>query len=556
MPALTVDNSATATQMASEILGLGFSIDSAFFFGDANSSGTYSGGDTSNPGVLPSDTGVILSTGNTSDFANATGANNQSGSTSTNTGGVNGNAAFDAAAGSSTFDASYLVITFTPEPGQTSLNIEFRFYSEEYNEYVYSNFNDIALVQLDGVTQPISVGTGEISVNSINDAATFNPANGSEANDPNPGNGQFDSSNPNLYIDNSTGTHATEMDGFTVTLSLDIPVTPGLQQTLMIGIADVGDSSWDSSLVIASNQQTGTEDNDPIATDDTGIQTFGANPRTVDILANDSDPNGQPLTITQINGVNVVAGQTVTLNTGETVTLNADGTITLINVPENVGLTSFSYTVSDTDGNTDSAFVTFDAQPICFTPGVLIDTPFGPRPVEHLRAGDQVITRDNGVQVVRWVGRRDVDLASQTQSEKFTPIRIRKGALGPNLPAADMWVSPRHQILIKSPEASLLFGDSEVFCAADHLVNRPGISRDETREDVAYIHLLFDRHEVIRANGLCSESLYPGQIALDGLDDTGRAEVFDLFPELRSQAGFGPAARYVARRREAALLVA
>jgi len=235
MPALNADTNATAVAMASEILGGGFTIDSATYTGAAASSGIYTDGDTTNPDVLPSDTGVILSTGNVASFANATGANNTAGGTSTGTSSADGVGIFDTAAGNNTFDAAYMTIVFTPEPGQTSLNLEFRFYSEEYNEYVYSDFNDIALVQLDGVTQPISVGSGEISVNGINNAGQENPNFGDEANDPNPGNGQFDSANPNLYIDNGDGAYATEMDGFTVTLSLDIPVTPGVQQTLVIG---------------------------------------------------------------------------------------------------------------------------------------------------------------------------------------------------------------------------------------------------------------------------------------------------------------------------------
>ena len=144
MPALNTDTSATAQDMAQLIFGSGFNITGATYSGATGSSATYSGGDASNPNVLPADTGVILSTGNVDSFANATGANNQSGGTSTNTTGGNGVSVFDTAAGGSTFDASYLEVTFTPEPGQTSLNIEFRFYSEEYNEYVYSNFNDIA----------------------------------------------------------------------------------------------------------------------------------------------------------------------------------------------------------------------------------------------------------------------------------------------------------------------------------------------------------------------------------------------------------------------------
>ncbi len=544
MPALNADTTASAVAMASEILGSGFTINSATYTGDANSSATYVDGDTTNPDVLPSDTGVILSTGNVADFANATGANNQNGGTSTNTSGPDGAGPF----GAGTFDAAILEVNFTPEPGQTSLNIEFRFYSEEYNEYVYSNFNDIALVQIDGVTVPISVGSGEISVNGINNAGVTTPANGNQANDPNPGNGVFDSANPNLYIDNTAGTYATEMDGFTVTLSLDIPVTPGVAQDLFIGIADTGDAAWDSSIVIASNNVPDTTDTDPIATDDTGIDTFGTNPKTVDILANDSDPNGQALTITQINGVDVVAGDTVTLNTGQTVTLNANGTVTLVNVGGATGSTSFSYTIADTDGNTDSAFVTFDANPICFCSGTQIETPHGARPVEDLQAGDLVLTRDNGPQPIRWVGARKM-----LANAKAAPIEFAAGSIGN---AKQLLVSPQHRMLATGYLPELYFGTQEVLLTAVHMVNGRDIFQHEPGL-VTYHHIAFDRHEIVTANGVPTESYQPGAYSLPGLDKVAREALFRVFPMLRSNpVAYGPAARFSVRGTQTSLLAA
>ncbi len=547
MPALNTDTSATALNMAQLIFGSGFNITGATYSGATGSSATYSGGDTSNPNVLPADTGVILSTGNVDSFANATGANNQSGGTSTNTTGGNGVSVFDTAAGGSTFDASYLEVTFTPEPGQTSLNIEFRFYSEEYNEYVYSNFNDIALIQLDGVTQPLSVGDGSISVNSINDAGNFTPTNGSEANDPNPGNGQFDSANQNLYIDNSTGTHATEMDGFTVTLSYDIPVVPGTSYTLLIGIADVGDSAWDSSLVIASNTSAGI-DEDPIATDDTGIELNGDYEMVVDVLANDSDPTGQALTITEINGVSVSANDTITLASGQTVTLNANGTITIDNDVLNYGTNSFSYTVSDIDGNTDSAFVTFDATPVCFTPGAMIETIRGPVAIEQIKQGDLVITHDNGPRPVRWIGKRTM-LASQMHA----PIRFAAGVLGN---ATSFTLSPQHRVLVRDYRAQLYFGEEEVLVPARFLVNGSTITQAAPGE-VTYLHLLFDRHEIITADGVASESYHPGQYSLNELEGRAREELFSVFPELRCDPRtYGASARLSLKRHQSALLAA
>ncbi|MEL6679979.1 MAG: choice-of-anchor L domain-containing protein, partial [Pseudomonadota bacterium] len=346
MSSLNVNTGATATAMAQDILGPGFTIDSATYTGNNFASGTYDGytdASLGTAGVLPSQQGVILSTGFAQTFSNNTGANNQVGNRSGNTGGPENDPDFNAAAGGFTDDAAFLVIEYTPNAGQTSLNLEFRFYSEEYNEYVYSNFNDVALVQIDGVSVPISAGDGSISVNSINDAATSNPAFGNQNADPDPSNGVFDSSNPNLYIDNTDGSFETEFDGFTVTLSLDIPVTPGVQQELKIGIADKGDNAFDSALLIASNAQAGGTDNDPIAIDD-AFAVNGAAPTTFDLLANDSDPNAQTLTITEVNGVAVTAGSVLVLPSGERITVNGDGTITVERNGAPVGNKVFTYT--------------------------------------------------------------------------------------------------------------------------------------------------------------------------------------------------------------------
>lgn len=551
MTALTANTSASALAMATEIFGTGFIINTATYSGDNNSSGTFTNGNTTNPNVLPSDSGVVLSTGNVSAFGNATGANNQGGGTGTNQlNGIDGDADFDTAAGGATFDAAFLEVNFTPLPGQTSLNIEFRFYSEEYNEYVYSNFNDVALIMIDGVQVPISVGSGDISVNSINNAGANNPQFGNQNNDPNPGNGTFDSSNPNLFIDNTNGAFDTEMDGFTVTLSLDIPVTPGVAQTLKIGIADKGDTAYDSALVIASNTNAPGMDPDPIATDDTGFQTWGTNPRNVDLLANDIEPDGQTLTITQINGQAAVVGSPITLNNGDTVTLLADGTIDIVNTSGGTeGTSSFSYTVSDPDGNTDSAFVTYDTQAPCFTPGTLIDTPYGQRAIETLQIGDLVLTRDGGPKPLRWIGKQRVAL--HDCNAHLRPILIRKDAFGPGCPAQDMRVSPQHRMLLGDTQTQLLFGMEEALAPAKSLINHSTVLVDHGAASVTYMHLLFDEHQIILADDAATESLFPGDQALGAFSDQSRAEVFELFPELRAMPQtFGATARTVLRAYE------
>lgn len=182
---------------------------------------------------------------------------------------------------------------------------------------------------------------------------------------------------------------------------------------------------------------------------------------------------------------------------------------------------------------------------ICFAPGTLIATIRGEVPVEHLRPGARVITRDNGLQELRWIGRRVLSPAELSASPRLRPIRIRAGALGRGLPDRDLTLSPNHRMLIRSDRASLLYEESEVLIAAKHLVGMPGVERLKDAQ-VTYLHLLFDQHEVILANGAWSESFQPGDYSMKGLGEEQRSEVYALFPELAEAEKL---AQYSAARR-------
>ena len=91
--------------------------------------------------------------------------------------------------------------------------------------------------------------------------------------------------------------------------------------------------------------------------------------------------------------------------------------------------------------------------------------------------------------------------------------------------------------------------------AAKHLIDNRGVKPVETL-GTSYIHFMFDRHEVVLGNGAWTESFQPGDQSLQGLGNAQRAEILELFPELRSRdgiAGYG-AARKILKKHEAALL--
>ncbi len=191
----------------------------------------------------------------------------------------------------------------------------------------------------------------------------------------------------------------------------------------------------------------------------------------------------------------------------------------------------------------------------CFTPGALIATDRGPRRVEALRPGDLVLTRDHGFQPLQWAGRRRLSAAQLIARPAFLPVRIAAGALGQGLPERDLIVSPQHRMLVVGSRAELYFGEREVLVAALHLVGRPGIARIPVPAPVTYLHLLFERHEIVCAEGAWSESFQPGAATLSGMEAAQREEVLALFPELGQGRPY-PAARVTLKAHEARLLAA
>ena len=192
----------------------------------------------------------------------------------------------------------------------------------------------------------------------------------------------------------------------------------------------------------------------------------------------------------------------------------------------------------------------------CFTPGTLIATPKGEFPIERLQAGDRVITRDNGIQEVRWIGQRKFDWACLTANPHLRPIMVRRGSLGNGLPERDMMLSPNHRVLVSNDRTSLYFDEHEVLVSAKHLIGGKGIFEVDSI-GTTYIHMLFDLHEVVLSDGAWTESFQPVDYTLNGMGNAQRSEIYELFPELKTKAGLDDytAARRTLKQDEAKLLM-
>ena len=176
----------------------------------------------------------------------------------------------------------------------------------------------------------------------------------------------------------------------------------------------------------------------------------------------------------------------------------------------------------------------------CFTPGTLIATDQGWRPVESLRRGQKIVTRDNGLKKIAWIGRRDVSYADLTEEAGLRPILVRRGSLGAGRPSRDMLVSPNHRFLVRTPYR----GGDEVLMAARHLIDRRGVFAANVL-GVSYLHVLVDAHEVILANGAWTESFHPDDAVLRLMARRQRQELLRLFPEIET---IGAATRFQAAR--------
>jgi hypothetical protein len=537
------------------------------------------------------------------------------------------------------------------------------------------------------------------------------------------------------------------MDGFTITMAFKAPVNAGVENTIKIGVADGGDDALDSNFLIAANSLQTVA----IAFADE-IELLPNTPGILDVLANDADYSGRGLTVTKINDVNVVPGDTVTFGTGETITLNADGTLTVL-TDGDLTASTFTYEVTDGNGITDVGYVTvstaavpdpdgyvdgtggadlidvaYTGDPqgdrvdnndslgvlgtsgdgdvingfagndtilagagddivfggadadvivggsgndtldggtgddtleggtgndlltggddddlfvytagdgidtisdfnvgntgtltdgdranndfvdlsayyddiweltadyrddgilnqsndgiggadysdntqfgdgglvftngvastsffnventgvVCFVSGTNILTETGERPIDTLRVGDRIVTQDNGVQVLRWIGRRSVSQHDLARNPKLLPIQ-----LSPKLTGGEscLAVSPQHGILLR-------INGEERLVRATWLADMQGGAARIMKgcREVTYLHLMFDQHQIVFANGAASESFYPGKFALAAVAPAARREIFALFPRLdvsEAQASYGASAREFAARKD------
>ncbi len=159
---------------------------------------------------------------------------------------------------------------------------------------------------------------------------------------------------------------------------------------------------------------------------------------------------------------------------------------------------------------------------VCLTAGCMVETPTGRVRTDRLRRGDVVITLDRGPQPIVWIGKRRLRFGSRPDPGQ--PIRISRDTLGPGLPHRDTLVSPHHRLLVTTSPGYALHDPLGALAPAKALTRQKGIRALPGRREITYFSLLLPRHEIVIANGIAVESLYPGPEVFATLSASERSE--------------------------------
>jgi hypothetical protein len=197
---------------------------------------------------MPFTSGVLMTTG----IANiAVGPNNQANAGVDNT--YPGYNQLTTVVGAPTYNAS--IISFDVIPYGDTLKIRYVFASEEYPEYVCSQFGDGFAIYISG---PGITGNQNIARLPNGVPITLNNVNGGNPGGTGSGIPACAATNPQYFVSNGNGNQSPynssntylQFDGLTVPLTAKSAVVPGQTYQIVLAIADAGDGIFDSGAFI------------------------------------------------------------------------------------------------------------------------------------------------------------------------------------------------------------------------------------------------------------------------------------------------------------------
>lgn len=198
-----------------------------------------------------------------------------------------------------------------------------------------------------------------------------------------------------------------------------------------------------------------------------------------------------------------ISGWTLTSDVVDLTAIGTNGTVSglsndLLTISGSSGTVTLKLDATDTistfNVSSDGATGT-DVSIACFCRGTRIRTETDEVPVEELAIGDKLVTQSGALRPIKWIGRRSYGGRFIQNNPNVLPILIKKGALGDDVPARDLCLSPHHALAL---EGSLV--------PAECLLNGSTVVQLTDLERVDYFHIELDSHDVIWADGAPAET--------------------------------------------------
>ena len=174
-----------------------------------------------------------------------------------------------------------------------------------------------------------------------------------------------------LLTVNADGSYSYDPNGAFESLGAGEQATDSFTYTIEDGQG--GEATATASVTVNGVNDAPLAEDDAASTDEDTEVVVGA---ADGLLANDSDVEGDTLTITQINGEDYTPGDQITLDSGALLTVNADGSYSYTPADDFNGTDSFTYTLSD-GTLTDEGTATITVNAVNDAPVAVDDTTSG-----------------------------------------------------------------------------------------------------------------------------------------------------------------------------------
>ena len=196
-----------------------------------------------------------------------------------------------------------------------------------------------------------------------------------------------------------------------------------------------------------------------------------------------------------------VSGNTILDDDGSSVIGVGNATGVTATIADNsiygLGAGNVAFGPADISGTTmlasEPALDTAPPPILCFCRGTLIRVPSGEVAVERLAVGDAVVTLSEDAKPIRWIGRARIPVPANGTGE--AAVIIAAGALAEGVPHRDLHLTRGHALYLDG-----------VLIPAENLVNHRSIAWDRRSQQLEVVHIEFDSHEVLLANGAPAES--------------------------------------------------